>query len=356
MIKKYFVTGLLGLAMAVSLAGCQSGSAASSNEVKPAQESKAENSEQAQDQTKLEGDLTVYTSQPEADIQALVEVFNESYPDVDVEIFRSGTEEVVSKVLAEKETNSLQADVILVADAATFESLKEEDLLMSYESKELDGINSEFYDADHTYTGTKIISTGIIVNTDVVKSEITSLKDLLKPEIKDELIMPSPLYSGAAAYNLGVITRTYNLGWDFYQGIKENGVTVGKGNGTVQTAVLAGEKGCGIIVDYMAIRAKAEGAPVEFIYPSEGSLIVTEPIGIIKGTEQEDIAKAFVDFILSEDGQKATSEIGYTPIKSGVEAPEGFKAADEIKNLTFDIKTLVETREADKEAFAKMFE
>jgi len=356
MIKKYLVTGLLGLAMVVSLAGCQSGSAASGKEAEPVKESKIENSEQAQDQNKLEGDLTVYTSQPEADIQALVEVFNESYPDVNVEIFRSGTEEVVSKVLAEKETNSLQADVILVADAATFESLKKENLLMSYESKELDGINSEFYDADHTYTGTKIISTGIIVNKDVIKLEIISLADLLKSEIKDELIMPSPLYSGAAAYNLGVITRTKGLGWEFYEGIKDNGVTVGKGNGTVQTAVLAGEKGCGIIVDYMALRAKAEGAPVEFIYPSEGSLIVTEPIGIINGTKQEDNAKAFVDFILSKDGQEATSEIGYTPIKSGIKAPKGFKAADEIKNLTFDIKTLVETREADKEAFAKMFE
>jgi len=356
MIKKYLVTGLLGLAMVVSLAGCQSGSAANGKEAEPVQESKAEDSEQVQDKNKLEGDLTVYTSQPEADIQALVEVFNERYPDVNVEIFRSGTEEVVSKVLAEKETNSLQADVILVADAATFESLKEENLLMSYESKKLDGINSEFYDADHTYTGTKIISTGIIVNKDVIKSEITSLADLLESEIKDELIMPSPLYSGAAAYNLGVITRTDGLGWEFYQGIKDNGVTVGKGNGTVQTAVLAGEKGCGIIVDYMALRAKAEGAPVEFIYPSEGSLIVTEPIGIINGTKQEDNAKAFVDFILSKDGQEATSKIGYTPIKSGIEAPKGFKAADEIKNLTFDIKTLVETREADKEAFAKMFE
>ena len=48
------------------------------------------------------GTLTVYTSQPEADIQALVEEYNKSCPDVKVEIFRSGTEEGVSKVLAEK--------------------------------------------------------------------------------------------------------------------------------------------------------------------------------------------------------------------------------------------------------------
>lgn len=148
---------------------------------------------------------------------------------------------------------------------------------MSYESPELSEIDPSFYDADHTYTGTKIISTGIAVNTDVISNIPESLADLTKAEYKDELIMPSPLYSGAAAYNLGVITRTDGLGWEFYQGLKDNGVKVDKGNGAVQKAVVAGENGLGLLVDYMAIRSKNDGAPIEFVYPSEGSLCVTEP-------------------------------------------------------------------------------
>ena len=105
----------------------------------------------------------------------------------------------------------------------------------------------------------------------------------------------------------------------------------------------------------MALRSKAEGAPVEFVYPEEGSLCVTEPVGILKESQNQELAKLFVDFILSEEGQKTTAEIGYTPIKKGVEAPEGFRRADEIQNLTYDMATLVSEREADKEAFAKMF-
>ncbi len=57
----------------------------------------------------------------------------------------------------------------LVSDAATVRVLKGErhpDEL--YESPELSEIDPSFYDADHTYTGTKIISTGIAVNTDVI--------------------------------------------------------------------------------------------------------------------------------------------------------------------------------------------
>lgn len=301
------------------------------------------------------GEMTVYTSQPEEDIQKLVEKFNEEYPDVTVNVFRSGTEEVISKVLAEKQASAVQADVLLVSDAATFESLKGEDLLMSYESPELDGISSDYYDAEHTYTGTKIISTGIIYNTDMVQTAPTGFQDLVKPEAKDNVTMPSPLYSGAAAYNLGVLTRTDGFGWDYYQKLKDNGVKVDKGNGTIQKAVTSGEKAYGMIVDYMAIRAKADGAPVDFVYPEEGSLIVTEPVGIVKGTQNEAAAKAFVDFILSDKGQEATAEIGYTPIKSGVAAPEGFKTVDEIKNLTYDLPELVANREADKQKFSEMF-
>ncbi|NLL36915.1 MAG: ABC transporter substrate-binding protein [Fretibacterium sp.] len=303
----------------------------------------------------LEGTLTLYTSQPEPDAQALIEAFNRKHPKVTVNLFRSGTEEVISKVMAERQANALQADVMLVADAVTFEGLKAEGLLLSYASPELEGIPSDYYDAENTYTGTKIMSTGIIYNTDRVKTAPKSFADLTKPEVKDELTMPSPLYSGAAAYNLSIMTRTEGLGWDFYRALKENGVAVGKGNGGVKTAVTAGDKAYGIIVDYMAIRAKQEGAPVEFVYPEEGSLSITEPIGILKETKNPELAKAFVDFILSKDGQEATAAIGYTPIKAGVAAPEGFRSAEEIQNLSYPIEVLVENREADKKAFADMF-
>ena len=348
--KRKIAAGILALCMAASFAAC-SGGAASSQSAPSAQNSAAP----SQQQETLKGDMTVYTSQPEEDIKALIEAFNQKQPDIKVNVFRSGTEEVVSKILAEKKAGSVQADVLLVADAATFESLKSEGLLMSYESPELSGIKSDYYDADHTYTGTKIISTGIMINTGMVKKAPAGYHDLTGAEYKDQLVMPSPLYSGAAAYNLGVLTRTKGLGWDFYKALKANNVSVQKGNGTVQKAVLAGQKSCGIIVDYMALREKAKGSPVDFIYPSEGSLTVTEPIGIVKSTKKADLAKAFVDFILSDDGQQATSEIGYTPIRSGVKAPEGFKTVDDIKNLTYNLPELVKTRDSDKEQFSRLF-
>ena len=358
--KKRLAGLITASAVAVSLAGCQASQApvstdtqASSQEETQASESGKETSEAAED---ISGSITLYTSQPEEDIQALIDGFNQKWPDIQVDVFRSGTEEVVSRVLAENEAGSLLADVLLVADDVTFETLKEQNLLMAYESPELEGIPEQYIDKDHMYTGTKVITTGIAYNTDLVDTAPTSFTDLTDPVYKDNLIMPSPLYSGAAAYNLGVITRTEGLGWDYYQALKDNGITVDRGNGAVQNAIVAGDKACGLLADYMAIRSKNDGAPVEFVYPEEGSPAVTEPIGIVKGTDNEELAKAFVDYILSEDGQALTAEIGYTPVKSGVAVPEGFKSIDEITPMTWDTNELYQNREADKDQFTQMFQ
>ncbi|NLY21305.1 MAG: ABC transporter substrate-binding protein [Tissierellia bacterium] len=304
---------------------------------------------------KLSGEVVLYTSQPEEDIQEIIDAFNIENPDVKFNVFRSGTEEVVSKLLAENEMNNIQADLVLVADSVTFEALKAKDLLLSYDSKEASKISEDFVDADKMYYGTKILTTGIMVNKDVIKSEINSFSDLLKPEYESQIIMPSPLYSGAAAYNLSLIKRTENLGLGFYDGLKDNDVFVGQGNGSVLQSVISGEKGIGIIVDYMAIRSIAEGNNIQFIYPEEGSPIITEPIGIIKNTENPEAAKAFLDFLISEKGQKIASSQGYTPIRENVESPEGFKELNDIKVMKYDNLALYEAREKDKIEFAEKF-
>ena len=79
--------------------------------------------------TEVSGDLMIYTSAEDAFISEVCARFNAKYPDANAEYYRSGTEEVISKVMAEKMTDSLQADLIMVSDAPTFEGLKANGLL-----------------------------------------------------------------------------------------------------------------------------------------------------------------------------------------------------------------------------------
>lgn len=306
-------------------------------------------------ESELSGELEFYTSQPDVDAEQLVEAFNEKYPDVDVNIFRSGTEEVISKLNAESQAGSVVADVLLLADSVTFEGLKEADMLMEYNSPEAEAIPEEFVDADGTYTGTKVMATGIVINTDEVTEAPTSWDALVSDEGSDQVVMPSPLYSGAAAYNLGIFTRSDDFGWDFYEGIKANNPMITEGNGAVIENVASGQKNYGMIVDYLVARAASDGSPVELIYPEEGVPVITEPIGITADTEEAELAKAFVDFVLSEEGQALQAEIGYTPIREGVEAPDGLKSLDEIKTLSAPTDELYQNREADKGKFDELF-
>ncbi|MBD1383029.1 ABC transporter substrate-binding protein [Metabacillus arenae] len=322
----------------------------SSSSSKTSEASSAQN-----DSGKIEGTLNFYTSQPDADAVALVEAFNKEYPDVKVETFRSGTEEVISKIKAEQLAGDVQADVLLVADSVTFEGLKEEDLLLSYKSPEGKEIPENLVDPDGMYTGTKVMATAMVVNTENVKEIPKSWNALTSNEAKGSVLMPSPFYSGAAAYNLGVFTRQDPFGWALYEDLKANGTTVTKGNGDVLKTVASGEKNYGMVVDFVVARAKAEGSPVELVYPEEGVPVITEPVGIMKDTKNEAASKAFVDFVLSEKGQELAAEIGYTPIRKGIEAPEGLKTIDEMKVLDADITELYQAREDDKKQFGEIF-
>lgn len=354
---KNWTISLLAAVSAIGLAACGTTVTSSPQDQSPASSGTPATSANSAVETaaaKVEGNLTFYTSQPDADAAALIEGFTQKYPDVKVELFRSGTEEVISRLQAEAQAGQVKADVLLVADAPTFASLKKQDLLLSYRSPEAEGIPENLKDPDGTYTGTKVMATVLVVNTSKVATLPDSWKVLTSPETAGKAVMPSPLYSGAAAYNVGVLTRQSEFGWKFFEDLKTNQMMVSKGNGAVLKSVAGGEKDYGMVVDYLVANAKKEGSPVDLVYPKEGVPVITEPIGILKSSANPEAAKAFVDYVLSEEGQKLASSLGYTPIREGVPAPDGLKSLDQIKVLSADIDELEASREADKKKFGEM--
>jgi iron(III) transport system substrate-binding protein len=83
------------------------------------------------------GEIVLYTSEPQENADETVAAFNEHYPEIAVQVFRSGTGELLTKIEAEESAGGVQADVLLAADAPTFESLKSRDSSPSTSRKEL---------------------------------------------------------------------------------------------------------------------------------------------------------------------------------------------------------------------------
>ncbi|MFD1695765.1 ABC transporter substrate-binding protein [Roseibium aestuarii] len=301
-----------------------------------------------------DGKLVLYTSQPNADAQATVDAFKAANPGVDVEWVRDGTTKIMAKLRAEFEAGSPQPDVLLIADTVTMESLKAEGRLMAHEAADVSAYDPALMDKDKTYFSTKLITTGIMYNTSAPMKP-TSYKDLLKPEAKDKIVMASPLTSGAATIHMTALTGRDDLGWAYYEGLADQGAIAQGGNGGVYKAIAGGEKLYGFVVDFLPIREKLNGAPVEFVFPEEGVSAVSEPVAILSTAKNPDAAKAFVDFLISTEGQKLAATMGYLPADPSVPAPDGFPARDKIKLLDFDPKAALENDAADKMKFTEIF-
>lgn len=300
------------------------------------------------------GKLVLYTSQPDALIAQTVEAFNKAQPDVEVEIFRSGTTEVMSKLLAELSAGAPKPDVLLVADVVNMERLKKDGRLMAHSDADVSAFPGDIYDPDMTYFGTKMITTGIVYNTAATERP-AAWSDLTGAAYKGQVIMPSPLYSGAAAITLGSVTRHPDLGWGFYEDLVANGAIAVRGNGATLKAVAGGERAYGIVVDFMALNAKAKGSPVDFVFPSEGVTAVTEPVAILSTAKNVDAAEAFVDFLLSKDGQDLAVSQGFIPAMPGIGGPAWFPEGTEVKLMPIDAASILTTTDDEKKRFEGMF-
>ncbi|RWX78415.1 extracellular solute-binding protein [Neorhizobium lilium] len=299
-------------------------------------------------------DLVLYTSQPNEDAQATVDGFKAANPGVDVQWVRDGTPQIMAKLNAEIAAGSPAADVLLIADTVTLERMKQAGQLMAYKSPEAANYDKTLYDADGYYYSTKLITTGIMYNTQA-SMKPQSWKDLAKPEAKGLITMPSPLASGAALIHAQTLAAVSGLGWDYYKELKANGAIAAGGNGAVLKSVASGEKAYGVVVDYMPIREKAKGAPIEFVFPEEGVSAVTEPAAILASTKHADAARKFIDYVLSEKGQEGFLKLGYIPARNGMGVPAGFPSRDKIKLLPINAPEALKNAPGDVKTFSDIF-
>jgi iron(III) transport system substrate-binding protein len=302
----------------------------------------------------VDGALTLYTSQPNTDAQQSIDAFMAAYPDVKVTFVRDGTTKIMAKLEAELAAGSTPADVLLIADSVTMEGLKARDLLMAHPDADVSVYPAGTHDADKTWFGTKLITTGIMYNTAATMVP-ASWSDLLKDEAKGQLAMPSPLTSGAALIHTATLVDNLEAGWGYYEGLAANGAQASGGNGGVLKQVAGGEKLYGMVVDFLPIREKAKGAPVEFVFPEEGVSAISEPVAILASTQNADAAKAFVDFLISKRGQELALSQGYLPAHPDVAVPAGFPDRSTIKVMPFDAAKALAEAEANTARFANIF-
>lgn len=298
--------------------------------------------------------LTLYTSQPNKDAQQTVDAFEKANPNIDVKWVRDGTTKLMTKLRAELSSGVVKPDVLLIADTVTMESMIDDKHLLAYQSPNRKDYDASLYHPKGYYHGTKLITSGI-VRHQRAEQQPKSWSDLTGEQYKGQVVMPSPLYSGAALIHLATLTENPKLGWSYYQNLKNNHAMAQGGNGGVLKAVTSGTKAYGVIVDFLAIREAAKGSPIEFVFPTEGVSMVTEPVAIMAKSKNVDAAQKFVDFVLSKKGQQLVLEQGYLPARADVGVPKGFPSRDKIKLMGFDAAATLQANAANKKRFSSIF-
>jgi len=299
--------------------------------------------------------VMVYTSQPSDQMAKVVEAFRQTHPDIRVELFRSGTTEVMNKLQAELAAGRPQADVVLIADAVAITQLKKDNRLLSYPDAPTGKVPAALIDPGRTYFGTKLITTGIVINTNLVKTAPKSWKDLLPASAAGKTILAHPLYSGAAVIHIGSMVQQSEFGWRYFETLARSGAVAARGNGAVIEAVARGEKAYGVIIEYMAFNAKAKGSPVDFVFPEEGVSAITQPVAILKTSRNVEAAKAFVDWQLSVEAQLQSVTQGYFPVFPDVAPPKGYPPVSSLKIMPGDFAAMLANDESNKRRFTELF-
>ena len=179
------------------------------------------------DKSSDKGDKTtvsLYTSESQDLVGEMMNKFKEEHPDVEVEIFRTGTEELIAKLEAERSAGGIKADMVWFADIDYFNTLNEEGLLEEYQSPNAEDIDEEFVYDNGKYYEVRQIFNVLAYNTAQVKDPLTSWKDLYRDDLKGKIAIASPDYSGAAFLTLATLAENDDLGMDYYKSLKENGV------------------------------------------------------------------------------------------------------------------------------------
>ena len=84
-------------------------------------------------------------------------------------------------------------------------------------------------------------------------------------------------------------------------------------------------------------------------------LAIPSPLAILKGTGNITAAQAFVDHVLSKEGQETLVQRGnYVPARTDVDPPEGTPSADTVVKLAVDWDTLWENRQLLAERWAAL--
>ena len=324
--KKLFFLALAGILM---LSGCSTGTTT--------EESPAPTGETAGIDEQAAEPLTVYLN----DFDAIIPDLFKEKTGYDVEVVVGNGAEIMSRIEAEK--SNPQWDVVWMDSMYDIYNLDLDGQLMTnVDVTNAANLTDEFsalVPDDKCFYPTGAHAAGVIVYRNDIWSEEDapkSYEDLTDPKYAGQIAMADPGVA-APAYPLAAYffdEMSMDGAKEYFTTLFENGLKVYPKNPQVVEALASGEVSIAMLQESNAYGMIASGEPITIVWPESGAAASTRVAAISASTDQPDIAKAFVDFLLDPEVQQALIDAGdegyFTPSVNGV-TQKADRAADEPK-------------------------
>ena len=281
----------------------------------------------------IEGELNLITPISkfihDASLKAFAEYAKEKWNViVKVNAIPAGTPVAYGRIVEWK--GKPEADIFWGGESALFEKLAEQKLLQKLDISRAawESIPASIgkpkpiplKDKDGYWVGTALEPYGIVYHPRRLQrlgvAELKDWEDLLNPKLKGEVAQCAPTRSSSsnATYEVMLSMLGEEKGWEWLTRLAANTGHFTARSRDVPTVVAKGEFAAGFAVpSYMAFEEKLAGFDIKYVAP-RNAFVTPEPMAILAGARNPRAARAFVEFLLTERGQKVFMERGLFPI------------------------------------------
>ena len=307
---------------------------------------------------KKEGKLAFYTAMDIPVAERFAKAFEARHSGIAVRVERSGSERLYQRIEQERGSSIFAADVVNSADAAHFIVWKRNGWLAPYVPEDVAAhFPPQHRDGEGMYVTTRIWLSSLGYNTRLVTAEEApkSFADLLDPKWMGKLIKAHPAYSGTIMTATFQIAR--DLGWEYFERLAGQKVMQVQSSTDPPKKLALGERA--VMADgndYNLVQLKEQGAPVEVVYPTEGTPIITGPTAVFKSAPNPNAARLFQAWLHSREAQQLLVDFAaqHSVHAQVVEKP-GRRKLSEIKLMKDDPAGVEKSAEDIKTRYARIF-
>ncbi len=250
------------------------------------------------------------------DLLMLVETtFESQHPEIDVRWLDMGSQEVYDRVRSE--TANPQADVWFGGPATILARGAAEGLLEPFRPAWADAIPANRRDPDDRYFGLYRTPPILVFNEDAVQPEDAPADwdDLLSPQWRDKVLVRDPLASGTMRTIFGGIlvrsvmeTGSTEQGFDWLRQLDAQTKEYVHNPALLHQKMVRQE---GLVTMWELtdiLFQRQRGSPLGYRFPTSGTPVINDAIGLVAGSRHNEAARAFINWIGSREAQVLTAE------------------------------------------------